>query len=109
MTTSASSSTEWRFREQSRALTVKVEPSLNVNLNQAAIAAAVRGWGLTQVLSYQVAAEIADGRLQVILGEYELPPLPVHVVYPEARKASAKVRGFVTFLAERLRKERAIA
>jgi DNA-binding transcriptional LysR family regulator len=109
MTTSASSSTEWRFREQNRALAVKVEPSLNVNLNQAAITACVRGWGLTQVLSYQVAAEVADGKLQVILGEYELPPLPVHVVYPEARKASAKVRGFVTFLADRLRKERAIS
>lgn len=108
MTSSASSSTEWRFREHNRALSVKVEPSLNVNLNQAAIAAAVRGWGFTQVLSYQVAAEVADGRLQVVLSDFELPPMPVHVVYPEARKASAKVRGLVTFLADRLRKERAI-
>jgi DNA-binding transcriptional LysR family regulator len=108
MTTSASSSTEWRFREQNRALAVKVEPSLNVNLNQAAITAAVRGWGLTQVLSYQVAAEVADGRLQVVLSEYELPALPVHVVYPEARKASAKVRSVVSFLTDRLRREPAI-
>jgi DNA-binding transcriptional LysR family regulator len=105
MTTSASSSTEWRFLDNGRPLAVKVEPSLYVNLNQAAITAAVRGWGLTQVLSYQAAAEVADGRLQVILSEYELPPLPVHVVYPEARKASAKVRVVVNFLAERLRKE----
>lgn len=108
MTTSASSSAEWRFREQNRALAVKVEPSLNVNLNQAAITAAVRGWGLTQVLSYQVAAEVTDGRLQIVLSEYELPPLPVHVVYPEARKASAKVRTVVAFLAERIRKEPAL-
>lgn len=108
MTSSASSSTEWRFREHNRALAVKVEPTLSVNLNQAAIAAAVRGWGFTQVLSYQVAAEVADGRLQVVLSDFELPPLPVHVVYPEARKASAKVRSLVSFLADRLRKERAI-
>jgi DNA-binding transcriptional LysR family regulator len=109
MTSSASSSTEWRFRgEQGRALAVKVEPSLNVNLNQAAITATVRGWGLTQVLSYQVAAEVADGKLQIVLAEYELPPLPVNVVYPEARKASAKVRGVVAFLADRIRKEPAV-
>ena len=69
----------------------------------------MRGWGLTQVLSYQVAAEVADGRLQVVLGSYELPALPVHVVYPEARKASAKVRSFVAYLADQLRQEPAIA
>jgi len=109
MTTSASSSTEWRFRENGRGLAVKVQPSLKVNLNQAAVMAAVRGWGLTQVLSYQVAAEVADGRLQVVLSEYELPPLPVHVVYSEARKASSKVRSIVKFLADRLKNDPAIS
>ena len=105
MTTSASSSTEWRFIDKGHALVVKMEPSLVVNLNQAAITAAVCGWGITQVLSYQAADEVTDGRLQVILSDFELPPLPVHVVYPEARKASAKVRRAVELLAERLRKE----
>ncbi len=105
MTTSASSSAEWRFLDKGHALAVKMEPSLVVNLNEAAITAAVRGWGLTQILSYQAAAEVADGRLQVVLSDFELPPLPVHVVYPEARKASAKVRKAVEVLADRLRKE----
>lgn len=108
MTTSASSSNEWRFLDKALPLAVKVEPSLYVNLNQAAITAAVRGWGLTQILAYQAATEIADGRLQVVLSEYELPPLPIHVVYPEARKASGKVRVAVHFLAERLRNEPAL-
>ena len=61
------------------------------------------------MLSYQVAAELSDGRLQVVLSEFELPPLPVHLVYLEARKASAKVRSVVSFIAERLRKESAIS
>lgn len=105
MTTSATSSTEWRFLDEGRALALKIKPSLVVNLNQAAIIAAVRGWGVTQILSYQAANEVSDGRLQVILSEFELPPLPVHVLYPEARKASAKVRQAVEFLTDRLRKE----
>jgi DNA-binding transcriptional LysR family regulator len=108
MTTSASASREWRFREQHKPLAIRVQPSLTVNLNQTAIIAAVRGQGMTQVLSYQVAAELSDGRLQIALSEYELSSLPVHVVYPEARKASAKVRSVASFLAEHLRKEPAI-
>jgi DNA-binding transcriptional LysR family regulator len=109
MTTSASASTEWRFRDKDRGFAIKLQPSLVVNLNQAAITAVVRGWGLSQVLSYQVAAELSDGRLQVVLSAFELPPLPVHVVYLEARKASAKVRNVVSFIAERLRKEHGIS
>jgi DNA-binding transcriptional LysR family regulator len=109
LTTSASSSTEWRFRENGRGLAVKVQPSLKVNLNQAAVMAAVRGWGLTQVLSYQVAGEVAEGRLQVVLSDFELPPLPVHVVYSEARKASSKVRSIVKFLADRLKSDPAVS
>ncbi|MBP5991030.1 MAG: hypothetical protein KA766_13585 [Piscinibacter sp.] len=33
----------------------------------------------------------------------ELPPVPVHLVYPAGRTAAAKVRLFVQFAAERLR------
>lgn len=33
----------------------------------------------------------------------ELPPVPVHLVYPAGRTAKAKVRLFVQFSAERLR------
>ena len=37
------------------------------------------------------------------LEEYEEEALPIHVVHPEGRNASAKVRAFVDFAAERLR------
>jgi DNA-binding transcriptional LysR family regulator len=41
----------------------------------------------------------------VVLRDFELPPLPVHVVYPEGRKSSAKVRSFVEFCVEALRRD----
>jgi DNA-binding transcriptional LysR family regulator len=47
------------------------------------------------VLAYQAADAIKDGRLQVVLAEFERPALPIQLVYPASRLLSAKVRTFV--------------
>ncbi|WP_439641689.1 LysR family transcriptional regulator [Nevskia sp.] len=100
--TSAWTSLDWRFGRDSE-IGVRVHPKLSCNSNEAVIAAALDGWGLTRLLSYQVAPLVADGRLQVVLSAFEEPPLPVHVVHSEGRNAAAKVRAFVDFAVERLR------
>ena len=100
---SAWSSPEWRFRGDQR---VTVHPSLQCNTNEAAIAAAVAGWGLTRVLHYQVGPALVEGRLQIVLGDQEEEPLPIHVLHPEGRHAPAKVRAFVDLAVERLRANR---
>jgi DNA-binding transcriptional LysR family regulator len=99
---SAWASTEWRFGRD-RKTSVTVHPRLFCNTNEAAIAAAIGGWGLTRVLSYQIGPALADGRLVGILTDYEEEPLPINVVHREGRQVSAKVRSFVDFAAERLR------
>ncbi len=76
---------------------------LVVNANDVKVAAAVAGQGLARALAYQVSDEVRDGRLRVVLQDHEPPPVPVHLVYPAGRVASAKVREFVQFAAERLR------
>ena len=78
---------------------------LACNAGEVAIAAALRGRGLTRALSYQVAADVEAGRLRVVLGAYEPAPIPVHLVFAAGRKAPAKVRAFVDFAVERLRRE----
>ncbi len=100
--TSAWTSPDWRFGKHDKQV-VRVTPSLYCNSNPAAIDATRSGWGLTRVLSYQVAPDLVEGRLQTVLEEYEEEALPIHVVHPEGRNASAKVRAFVDFAAERLR------
>jgi DNA-binding transcriptional LysR family regulator len=95
-------STEWRFgRDQKTSVTVR--PRLFCNTNEAAISAAIGGWGLTRVLSYQIGPALADGRLIGILTDFEEEPLPIHVVHREGRQVSAKVRSFVDFAVETLR------
>ena len=65
------------------------------NTNESAIAAAVSGWGLTRLLSYQIGPQLLAGALQTVLSDWEEEPLPIHVVHPEGRRPSAKVRAFV--------------
>lgn len=95
----------WRFQQDGQPRSLRIESQLTVTSFQAAVLAACEGWGLTQVVSYQVARHLASGALQVVLRDFELPPLPVHLVYPEGRKSSAKVRSFVEFCVESLRRD----
>jgi DNA-binding transcriptional LysR family regulator len=100
--TGASASLDWRFGP-GPPRSVAVQPRLACNTNAAAIAAAVAGWGVTRLLSYQVAGLLAEGRLQRVLADFEEEPLPIHVIHPEGRRAAARVRSFVDLAVERLR------
>lgn len=101
--TSAWGSPDWRFAQDQR---VTVHPSLLCNTYEAAISAARSGWALTRVLHYQIGPALLDGELQIVLADYEEPPLPIHILYPEGRNAPAKVRAFVDLAVERLRANR---
>lgn len=76
---------------------------LVVNTNAVKVAAAVAGHGIARALAYQVADEVGDGRLRVVMAPHEPPPVPVHLVHPEGRATSAKVREFLRFATPRLR------
>lgn len=102
-TTASQSATAWRFFGAGVATDVPIAPRLITSSNDAAIDAAVAGWGLTRLLSYQVAPELAAGRLKIVLAEYEPPPLPIHVVHAEGRRMPARLRAFVDFAADQLR------
>jgi DNA-binding transcriptional LysR family regulator len=98
----------WPFLEDGEPLSVRAEPRLVVTANQAAITAAALGLGFTRVLSYQVASKVAAGELEIILADFELAPLPIHVVYQGGRKAPARVRGFVDFAVKAIREHPAL-
>lgn len=96
-------SNEWRFRSDQNQ-TVKLSPRLSVTSVAAAVSLARSGWGLTRALSYQVGSDLASGALQTILVDDEPEPLPVHLIHYEGRKVSIRVRSFLDFARDRLRK-----
>jgi DNA-binding transcriptional LysR family regulator len=83
--------------------TVQFTPRLVVNTVRAAVASAVEGRGVTRLFSYQVAENIRNGRLQILLRSDEHAPLPVHIVTPQGRLSVPKVRAFADFVVPRLR------
>lgn len=94
---------ELKFVKNDSPLTVKVKPRLLVSDNDSAVEAAVGGLGITRLLSYQIAPQLANGSLMIILSEYEPKPVPVHIVHNEGRYTSTKIRAFVDLMAQRLR------
>ena len=101
--TAASAGTEWTFAKGGEKSVVRLRPRILVNTNDGALEAAVNGFGLTRLLSYQVANELAAGTLATVLGNHDDVSLPVHVVHREGRHGSAKVRSFVDLAVQRLK------
>lgn len=99
---------EWRFETPSGIPTPRIRPRLAVTTNDAALEAARMGFGITRLLSYQVAHAVAAGELEIVLNDSEPRPWPIHIVHREGRYASAKVRVFVDLMAERLRNDPAL-
>lgn len=106
--TGLSPTPEWTFQQNGAKRTVKVAPRILVNTNDGALEAARAGFGLTRLLSYQVAPQLASGELTRVLGAFEEAALPVHVLHREGRHGSAKVRSFVDLAVERLRADKAL-
>lgn len=105
LSTAAIDADGWSFSLGGTVRRVRLAPALRVNSNSAAIDAAVAGWGVTRLLSYQVADALADGRLVEVLAAEDDERLPIHLLQAEGRKASAKIRGFIELAALRLRAE----
>ncbi|MGZ0714427.1 LysR family transcriptional regulator [Pseudomonas palleroniana] len=99
---------EWTFVERGQPVTVPIEPRLVVTANNAAINLARLGWGVTRVLSYQVAAAVAAGELEIVLEAFEPVPLPIQVVFQKSARVPAKISTFVDFLSHRLGQDAAL-
>jgi DNA-binding transcriptional LysR family regulator len=100
---------DWNFRQGAKANSVRLSPRLTVSSNDAAIEAALQGFGITRLLSYQIAPQVERGGLKILLKDFEPPPMPIHVVHREGRYASVKIRSFVDLIVERLREDRALS
>lgn len=94
---------EWLLGSGGGGVRVAPRARLTVNSADVALAAARAGRGVTRVLAYQAADDVRAGRLQLVLRDYEPPPVPVHLVQLGGRHVSARVRAFIDFATARLR------
>jgi DNA-binding transcriptional LysR family regulator len=93
----------WKFQIGGAITPVPVRSRLQVDAAEAVVEAALAGTGIIRLFSYHVAAAVKDGRLSLLLEEFEPPPLPVNLVYLGGGLLPLKVRAFLDFAAPRLK------
>ncbi len=91
---------DWDFSRGSERIQLALPGDIAVNDSNAYVSAGLTGLGVVQMASFQFESLIQQGRLVQILSDWISDPLPVHVVYPQNRHLSAKVRVFVEWVAE---------
>ncbi|RCW83110.1 LysR family transcriptional regulator [Phyllobacterium bourgognense] len=93
----------WTFMDGKKEVTVPVHSRLSVSTADAAIDAAVAGFGVTRLLSYQATRALAAGELQIVLEAFEPEPWPVSLIYVGQGLVPLKLRAFMDFAVPRLR------
>jgi DNA-binding transcriptional LysR family regulator len=93
----------WTFPIGGKPVSVAVHSRLVVDAAEAVLDAAIAGAGITRLYSYHVGDAVGDGRLKVLLAEFEPRPLPVNIVYLGGGLVPLKVRAFIDFATPRLR------
>jgi DNA-binding transcriptional LysR family regulator len=95
----------WPFRlKDVKGITeVPIQSRLSVTTAEAAVWAASEGVGATRVLHYQCADAVRQGSLRIVLADFEVEPLPVHLLHAGRGALPSKMRAFLDFSVGRLR------
>lgn len=100
-----SSASSWPFqlKDGKASADVPIRSRLSVTTAEAAVWAASEGIGATRVLHYQCADAVRDGLLRIILEDFEIEALPVHLLHAGRGTLPSKMRVFLDFATSRLR------
>lgn len=95
----------WRFSRGRNSQTVKVRGTMSSNDGEVVLNWALDGHGILMRSDWDATRFVRSGRLEVILGDYELPPADVHAVYSQKQHLAAKIRVFIDFLIKHFKSE----
>lgn len=82
---------------------VRIDGNLTTNDGEVAVKWALDGHGILMRAEWDINEYLADGRLVVVLPEYETSGADIYAVYAQRHRLSARIRAFVEFLAAGLR------
>lgn len=88
----------FKFMKNNTLSEMKPEHRLGVNESNAHLAAGLAGIGIIQTFSYCAAPGLQSGRLVEILRDWRPPVYPFHVVYPQNRHLTHRLRVFIDWL-----------
>jgi DNA-binding transcriptional LysR family regulator len=89
---------EWRFREPSGEIAVKVKGNLQINDGLALRDAVVRGLGIGRLPDYHVAADVKRGRIKVLFDNVVYDVRTITAAYPRTKYIHPRITLFLNFL-----------
>ena len=91
---------QWILQRGDESVAVPVQGSLAINHFIGMRRAALRGVGIARLPRYLVIDELRAGRLVELLPEWQLPVMPVALVYPSREHLPQRSRAFRDFVLE---------
>jgi DNA-binding transcriptional LysR family regulator len=88
----------WYFQRDAKAVTVRVEGSLDCNDGELLHRWVSEGLGLGWRSTWEIQAQLQRGELVTVLDDFALPAYDILAVYPQQRHLPAKVRFFIEHL-----------
>lgn len=88
----------WTFTVDGRAVSVRVEGTLECNDGAVLHDWALAGRGLAWRSMWEVGDDLRAGRLRSVLDEFAAPPNAIYAVFPQRRHLPLRVRMFIDYL-----------
>jgi len=92
---------QWRFRIGNRWEHVKGHARFRADNGEMLREAACAGLGIVILPSFIASSAIRAGGFEIILREYPLEEIGLHLVMPPGRAATARIRALIDFLSQR--------
>lgn len=92
------------FTAQRGAERIEVQGRYSIGFDDgnAYLAAGLAGLGVVALPSYMAEPHVARGELTPVLQDWQLPPMPMHVMFPPNRHMSQRLRVFIDWVVEAL-------
>ncbi|MBR8319726.1 MULTISPECIES: LysR family transcriptional regulator [Burkholderia cepacia complex] len=90
----------WAFSQHGKEVAVVVSGRVSVSAAEGMRTTVLGGLGLAIASEWMFSPELADGTVQAVLTDWELPAIDLWAVFPAGRLVSAKARAFIAFVEE---------
>ncbi len=93
---------DWVFSKRGTRVQASLSGHIALEDENSYVAAAEAGLGIAQIPAFILKEAMERGTLDLVLGDWFPEPSPLHVVYPQHRHLSSRIRVFVDWVAEML-------
>ncbi|WP_080745156.1 LysR family transcriptional regulator [Cupriavidus necator] len=88
----------WSFSQGSREVSVVVSGRVRVSAAEGIRTAVLSDIGLAVASKWMFSPELAEGKVQAVLTDWDLPPVDLWALFPSGKLVPSKARAFVAFV-----------